>query len=68
MYGENYLKNGKASLKDVEITIWRNKDPVAIYLTLSIPNNVEKPVSVFLLINSRARYNTDPTRFIKSQF
>ena len=68
MYGENYLKNGKASLKEVEITTWRNKDSVSIHLTLFIPNNVEKPAPVFLLINNRAKYNTDPTRFIRSQF
>ena len=68
MYGEDYLKNGKAALKEVEISIWKESDSVNIHLTLFIPNNVEKPVPVFLLINNRGKYNTDPTRFIRSQF
>lgn len=68
MYGEDYLKNGKATLKVVEISVWKAKDSVKINMVLFIPNHVEKPPPVFLLINNRGAYNTDPTRFIRSQF
>ncbi|HEA21169.1 hypothetical protein LCGC14_0764470 [marine sediment metagenome] len=59
---------GKATLKEVEISVWKESDSVNIRLTLFIPNNVERPIPVFLLINNRGEYNTDPTRFIRSQF
>jgi hypothetical protein len=66
--GNDYLKNGKASLKEVTITIWKINKSSNIHLTLFIPNEVKKPVPVFLLINNRGKYNTDPTRFIRSEF
>ncbi|MEX2512085.1 MAG: prolyl oligopeptidase family serine peptidase [Cyclobacteriaceae bacterium] len=59
---------GKAVLKEIALNIWKGKTSVKINLTLFLPKNVTKPVPLFLLINNRPEYNTDPTRFIKSEF
>lgn len=60
--------NRKAHLKEVTITVWKINKSADIHLTLFIPNNLKKPVPAFLLINNRDKYNTDPTRFIRSEF
>ena len=60
--------NGKSYLKEVTITVWKTNESANINLTIFIPNNIQKPVPAFLLINNRDKYNTDPTRFIKSEF
>lgn len=59
---------GKAHLKEVSITVWKQMKSVSIHLTLFVPNQVKKPVPAFLLINNRNKDNTDPTRATKSEF
>lgn len=59
---------GKASMKQVEIRVFRNKDTVELNLSLFLPNDVPKPVPAFLLINNRPHYHTDPTRYVRSEF
>lgn len=60
--------NGKAHLKEVLIEVFRLNKCVKINLVLFIPNNTPKPAPAFLLINNRARDQTDPTRIVKSDF
>jgi pimeloyl-ACP methyl ester carboxylesterase len=60
--------NGAATLKQVEITIASGGKSLVIHLTLFVPNKVDKPVPVFLLIDNRGPNNTDPTRKLKSPF
>lgn len=59
--------NGSATLKEVAITVYRNRHSVAIDLTLFTPNR-NVPAPAFLLINNRGKENTDPTRKTKSEF
>lgn len=59
---------GKATLKEVDITIARGGKSLVIRLTLFTPNDRKKPAPTFLLINNRGTENTDPTRQVKSQF
>lgn len=59
---------GKAKLKEVTISVWRQNRVVDIQLTLFIPNGRTNPASAFLLINNRGKENTDPTRVVKSEF
>lgn len=60
--------DGRASLKEVTISIWNKGKTVAIPIVLFIPNNRKTPAPVFLLINNRSKKNTDPTRTVKSTF
>ncbi len=60
--------DGDATLKQVDIIIGSGEDTLVIHLSLFIPNKVEKPVPVFLLINNRDPENIDPSRMIKSEF
>ncbi len=60
--------NGAATLKQVDITISSGGKSLPIHLTLFVPNNVKKPVPVFLLIDNRGPANTDPERKVKSEF
>jgi len=60
--------NGKATLKQVLIEVFNNNKSVKINLVLFVPNNANKPVPAFLLINNRGKENTDPTRATKSDF
>jgi pimeloyl-ACP methyl ester carboxylesterase len=60
--------DGAATLKLVDITITADGKTLVIHLTLFTPNNVTKPVPVFLLIDNRGPSNTDPTRKVKSEF
>lgn len=59
---------GRAHLKEVDITVWKKNKSVDIHLVLFVPNDIKKPAPTFLLINNRDRSNTDPTRVIKSDF
>lgn len=63
-----YSMNGKAHLKEVMIKVFRMKKSMIINLVLFVPRNAAKPVPAFLLINNRAKDQTDPTRTIKSDF
>ncbi len=65
---DNKAMNGAATLKQVDIKISAGGNSLVIHLTLFVPNNVPKPVPVFLLIDNRGPGNTDPTRKIKSEF
>lgn len=60
--------NGKAHLKEVLIEVFRRNKSVKINLVLFIPNNTSDPAPAFLLINNRAKDQTDPTRTVKSDF
>lgn len=60
--------NGKATLKQVDISITKDDKSLVIRLILFTPNNAKNPVPTFLLINNRGTENTDPTRKVKSQF
>ena len=60
--------NGKAHLKEVTLTAWKENVSADIHLVLFIPTTSQKPVPAFLLINNRDKNNTDPTRAIKSDF
>ncbi len=59
---------GKATLKETRITVYRSGKSVAIHLVLFVPNNISRPAPVFLLINNRGKNNTDPDRKEKSPF
>lgn len=63
--------NNTSTLKQVDITTTSEGKSMVIHLTVFIPNNVPKPVPVYLFINNRgARVPnlTDPTRKIKSEW
>ncbi|QPH40105.1 alpha/beta hydrolase family protein [Pedobacter endophyticus] len=60
--------NGKALLKEIQITVWRKGNFLSFPLVLFIPKNRTKPAPAFLLINNRSKKNTDPTRVEKSTF
>jgi hypothetical protein len=60
--------NKKATLKEVQITIWKVGKPVKINLLYFIPNNRKDAVPIFLFINNRDKKNTDPLRNEKSEF
>jgi hypothetical protein len=60
--------NGKATLKEVTISVFRNRQSVAIRLILFVPSRITHPAGAFLLINNRGEENTDPSRRIKSDF
>ena len=60
--------NKKATLKEVQLTVWKVGKSVKINLLYFVPNNRKGAVPVFLLINNRDKNNTDPTRKEKSEF
>ena len=60
--------SGKATLKVVGITVYRNQKAVTINLLMFTPNKVKKPVPVFLLINHRGIKTMDITRQNKDGF
>jgi hypothetical protein len=60
--------DGKATLKEVVITVYRNQRTATINLLMFIPNKVKKPVPVFLLINHRGIKTMDVTRQKKDGF
>ena len=59
---------GKAHLKEIQITVWNKGNSISFPLVLFVPNKRAKPAPVFLLINNRGKRNTDPTRVNKSTF
>ncbi len=60
--------DGKARLKEVLIEVFNNNKSVKINLVLFVPNNADKAVPAFVLINNRGKENTDATRATKSDF
>lgn len=59
---------GKATLKQVVITVFNTHKAVKLNLILFVPNNRKKAAPAFLLINNRGKENMDPTRVTKSGF
>jgi len=60
--------NGKATLKEVEITVLNNGQAAVINLVLFVPNQLKKPAPAFLLINNRGKNNTSTSRDTISGF
>lgn len=60
--------NKKATLKEVQVTIWKVGKSVKVTLLYFVPNKRSGPAPVFLFINNRDRKNTDATRAEKSEF
>jgi hypothetical protein len=60
--------NGVATLKQVDITITAESKSLIIHLTLFTPNNVQKPVPVFLLIDNWEPDGNVPNWKIKNEF
>jgi hypothetical protein len=60
--------NGKATLKEVTITVTRNNKSVTMNLLMFNPNKVKKPVPMFLVINHRGIKTMDVTRQNKDGF
>jgi hypothetical protein len=59
---------GAAILKQVDITIEADGKSLVIHLNMFVPNKIQKPVPLFLLINNRDPENTDPSRKVRSEF
>jgi hypothetical protein len=59
---------GKATLKEVAITVTRNNKSVTMNLLMFTPNKVKKPVPMFLVINHRGIKTMDVTRQNKDGF
>jgi hypothetical protein len=59
---------GRARLKEIVITAWRNRKQVQINLTLLVPSGSRGPVPTFLLINNRDRFLTDPHKDSANNF
>ena len=60
--------DGKATLKEVAITVKRNQKSVTFNLLMFTPNKVKKPVPMFLVINHRGIKTMDITRKNKDGF
>ncbi len=60
--------NGKATLKEVAITVTRNNKSVTMNLRMFTPNKAKKPVPMFLVINHRGVKTMDVTRQNKDGF
>ncbi|MCA1760210.1 MAG: hypothetical protein LC658_10620, partial [Bacteroidales bacterium] len=60
--------DGKATLKEVAITVTRNQKSVTMNLLMFTPNKVKKPVPMFLVINHRGIKTMDVTRQNKDGF
>lgn len=59
---------GSATAKEVDITITREGNSLTIRLNLLIPNAVDKPVPVTVLINHRGADYMDITREVKKDY
>jgi hypothetical protein len=59
---------GKATLKEVAITVLRNQKSITINLIVFTPNNIKKPFPTFLVINHRGIKTMDVTRTNKDGF
>lgn len=64
---KNAMSN-KATLKEIIITVFRNQKIATINLILFTPNNVSRPVPVFLVLNHRGIKTMDVTRHNKDGF
>ena len=64
----NTAIDGKATSKEVDITISRNGESLTIRLNLLVPNDVEQPAPAILLINHRGSENMDIARENKTDF
>lgn len=60
--------NGAATLSRVEIKSQQKGRSHEFELILFLPNEIQEPVPVFLLMNNRDEDNTDPARHKKSGF
>ncbi len=60
--------NGKATLKEVAITITRHNKSLTMNLLMFLPNKEKNPVPVFLVINHRGIKTMDVTRQNKDGF
>ena len=60
--------NGKATLKEVAITVSRLNSSITMNLIMFTPNKVKEPVPMFLLINHRGVKTMDITRQNKDDF
>jgi hypothetical protein len=60
--------DGKATLKEVAITVTRNNKSVTMNLLMFTPNKVKKQVPIFLVINHRGIKTMDVTRQNKDGF
>lgn len=60
--------DGKASMKEVQIEVFKDKDSVKINLVLFVPSERKEPAPAFLLINNRDERNTAPLRDTISGF
>lgn len=60
--------DGRAILKEVDITVFRNKEEVTIRMVMFTPSNIEKQVPTFLVINHRGMKTMDVTRENKDGF
>lgn len=59
---------GKATLKEVEITVTERSESIKINLILFVPNKRKGPVPAFVLINNRGKRNTSASRDTISGF
>lgn len=59
---------GRATLKEVEITVWKVGKSVKIALHYFLPNRRNGPVPIFVLINNRDKKKADPGRAEVSEF
>lgn len=53
---------GKATLKEVEITVTEKSQSLKIHVVMFVPNSAKKPAPAFLLINNRSPRNTLASR------
>lgn len=53
---------GKATLKEIEITVTEKSESLKINVVMFVPNNSKKPAPAFLLINNRSPRNTLASR------
>ncbi len=64
----NQAMDGKATLKEVAVTVTRNNKSLTMNLLIFLPNSVEYPVPVFLVINHRGVKTMDITRKVRDGF
>jgi pimeloyl-ACP methyl ester carboxylesterase len=59
---------GKATLREIAITVFRNRKSVTMNLIVFIPNGVKLPVPVFLVLNHRGIKTMDVSRENRDDF
>jgi hypothetical protein len=60
--------DGKATLREVAITVTHYKNSITMNLVMFVPNKIKKPVPVFLVINHRGMKTMDVSRQNKDAF